>query len=484
MKKAISYRYICSVILLLTVAIFLFVLRYSTPLLGDDIGGLVKNNPDSYLDDYVSSEECTLDLDFSFTTTFGNAITSYQLWWGRMSKYLLVPLVKFIFTFPDGVNWVLFSIYITAMAMIMFLLIIKTIWSSAEEALDSPMKLLLLGLLVFYIPSYSYAYMTRILMYTFTNIYVFSLILYLWLYCLIRKNLVRKTNPTVISLIGINIVGLLAGFSHEVNGVLFGIILLIQLIRYFLEQKDKKEKFQYQKFFLYIGFVIGYCGCFFAPGNFNRAGQSHESTLQSISLWNRIGNSVYIHAFIAYKLFIIPIVIIPLCLIAFVVLLKYKQLTIREIMRSVMSNIEWFLAFAASAIIWGVCPRVVNYGMLATNAILIIGAMKVLNELQGKISALSGEKSRNLCTALAMFILIALIGSHYLEVSEVWGIAGEWRTAVLEARAAGLEEVIVPAYPEDLDYRFFDIQNINNQGAFDKTIYKVVYGTHILIEKQ
>ena len=44
-----------------------------------------------------------------------------------------------------------------------------------------------------------------------------------------------------------------------------------------------------------------------------------------------------------------------------------------------------------------------------------------------------------------------------------------------------MEEVLMPAYPEGLDSRFYDLNAINSQGRYDKIACRIVYGTHVVI---
>ena len=66
-------------------------------------------------------------------------------------------------------------------------------------------------------------------------------------------------------------------------------------------------------------------------------------------------------------------------------------------------------------------------------------------------------------------------------MSAVHQVANEWRGNLYLARKVGMEEVLMPAYPEGLDSRFYDLNAINSQGRYDKIACRIVYGTHVVI---
>lgn len=487
MEKTSIYRNSCSIIMIIILAVFLFLLRYDVPLYGDDIGGLVSNNPDStYIDGRVVEGECRLNVDYSFRMTWNRLVDSYLQWNGRVISKAVMPLVRWMFSLPDGISWMLFSLYIMAMELILLLLAVQTICGSMKSSMNAPAVVLLTAVLVYLVPSYSYAYMTRLVMYTFTNIYVISVILYLCFYILIRQKLGQTDEaPGVRSLIGINAVGLLAGLSHEAYGVIFGAVLLTQLVRFWLE---KRRKISIRYLFMYIGYLVGFCICFFAPGNFNRAAQSHESTLRTVPLIQRLANSIYIHAFVAYKVWIVPVVVLPVLMIAIVVLLKKRIFTLKEVIRTFTDNLEWFLGFAMSAVTWGLVARVVNYGLLAANVLLVIGVIRVVRAwwLNAAERVMAGEewleRARQVLAGLSIVVVLTMIAVNYPELMTVHRTADIWREHIRLARETGIEEITVPAYPADANPKFYDVAPINDQNRYDMIAYRVVYGTRVVIE--
>ena len=509
-KKSYLYRNLCSGLIIAILALFLFLLRYDVPLYGDDLGELVANNPDStYIDDRIVEGECTLDLDFSVSKSWDKLTYAYLMWNGRVVTKLVTPLVRVIFSLPDGMNWVLFSLYITVFLLFLHLMAVCIICGSFKEGIRNPAVVLLTAILIFYLPSYSYAYMTRLIMYTFTNIYVVSVILYLAFYVVIRRVYVNRadlraegrtdsgryglqtaeasgteTALTGKRLVGINLLGLLAGLSHEAYGVIFGMVLLIQLARFWLVSH---RKISIRSLFMYAGYFVGFCICFFAPGNFNRAQQSHESTLYTVPLTERLFNSIYIHAFVAYKVWILPAIVLPLLIILLAVLIRKKILTVKDILMAFLNNLEWFAGFAMSAITWGLVARVVNYGMLAANVILVIGVTRILRELWIHAAGRMMEGDRMLervhmaAAGLSAAVVVFMAVCNYADMSAVHQVANEWRGNLYLARKAGMEEVLMPAYPEGLDSRFYDLNAINSQGRYDKIACRIVYGTHVVI---
>ncbi|MCM1124798.1 MAG: DUF6056 family protein [Eubacterium sp.] len=501
------YRNFCSILIMMAIGFFLFLLRYDAPLGGDDVGGLVLNNPDShYLDDRVVVGECELDPDYSLHTTWTRIVKLYFTWDGRIVGRFMRAAVRMIFSLPDKAGWLLFSLYITLFLLIMLLVVVSAACGSIREGLKAPAVMLLAGVLLFYIPSYSYGYMTSLIMYTFTNIYVISVILYLLLYITIRRvyarTLVLQADEamrvaqgfdkpeaclTAGKFIGINLLGLLAGLSHEAYGVIFGAVLLTQMVRFWL-QNHRRISIRY--LFMYVGYLVGFCICFFAPGNFNRAQQSHEAPLHTVPLLTRLFNSFYIHAFVAYKIWIVPIIVLPVLLVLFIVLLRKKVLSVKDVWAAVVNNLEWFLGFIMSAITWGLVSRVVSYGMLAANVMLIIGVIRTFHELwllvTERIMAEKKERRmesiQNFLAGLSVLAVIFLAAGNYSDMSAAHQTAKEWRESILKARVTGAEEITVPAYPEDLDTRFYELDEINDRDKYDRAMYRVVYDTHVVIK--
>lgn len=478
-----------------SLAVFLFLLRYDVPLQGDDVGWLVTNNPDdTYLDGRIVEEPCTLNLDYSLSATWEKIKSAYVTWDGRVTARAIAPLIRWIFSLPDGINWTLFSLYIASVVLVLYLFVVQAVCGSFKAGINAPELLLITGALLFFVPSYSYAYMTRILMYVFTNIYVVSVILYLGFYRLIGQAFERTSGSrqtggkelTAGRLIAINAVGLTAGLSHEAYGVIFGTVLLTQLIRFWLENH---RKISIRYLLLYVGYLLGFCICFFAPGNFNRAAQSHESTLRTVSLLQRLFYSIYVHTFVAYKVWIVPVVVIPVLVTAMIVGLHKRLLTWKELLAAVFHNLEWFLGFAMSAVTWGLVARVVNYGMLAANVLIIIGVLRVLCEWGKRVAGrLSTEPKRTgmirrISTAVSLAVVLAMIIGTGSEFMAVHRTANVWRENIGKARKAGMEEIAVPAYPANLNPKFYEPQVINYQNSYNKQAYRVVYGTRIVVEQ-
>lgn len=496
------FRIFCSLFIISAFAMFLFLLRYDTPLYGDDVSALVKNDPDNtYVDDRVAEGACTLKSDFSVKTFWDNLCRSYLTWTGRMMALFLSPMVRIIFFLPDGINWVIFTLYIMGMLLTLLILTACAICGNWKDSVKAPVVALLTGILLFYIPSYSYAYMTRLIMFMFADIYVVSVIFYLAFYMVIRRVYERHAELLQISgstvpgksacatrtLIGANLLGLFAGLSHEAYGVIFGMVLLTQLIRFWLKNH---RRISIRYLFMYIGYIIGFCICFFAPGNFNRAAQSHESALHTVSLPVRIFNSIYIHAFVAYKIWIIPVIVLPGLVILFTILLKKRVLTVKDLMYVFLNNLEWFLGFGMSAIIWGMVARVVSYGLLLANVLLIIGVIRVIRELwelivsRTAVSEIILTKIQIISAGISVAAVVLLAVKCFPQISDVHQVADVWREDIKVARKEGMEEIVVPTYPEDLDYRFYDLTIINRQENYDKIATQVVYGTHVVLDNQ
>lgn len=483
------YEYICTgLVLMFFIGFFLFV-RYNSPLIGDDVGELVNEYPYyTYMDDYVPPAQKTLNMGYSPAVMWKELSFYYMKWNGRVSQYLLIPITRMILTDMNEIRWVVFAIYITTILICMYLCILRMVFGNLKKAFAVPLKTLLIGLLLFYVPTFSYAYMSRMFMYTFANIYGLAVILYM-LYCSgVRQRLERDDFSNVKRLVGLNLTGLLAGLSMEADGVVFGAVMLVQVIRYWM----KKKKIDLRCIVMYVGFVIGFCLCAFAPGLLNRSRSTHEAAMHTVPLIERMLKSIWIHLYAASRVFIVPAIGIPLAVFVVLFLLHQKKITIKELLAASGRHAEWFIAYMISALFWGVCPEVVIYGMLATNVVLVIGVFKVINEIQEMINCKGGTgKSsiswiRSVCMALSVLIPICMIGVKLPELRVVSATAKVWRDEIFAARELaenGQEpEIVLPRYPEDTDYRFFMTNFNNDQSMWDGEPYRLVYGVHIVLE--
>lgn len=180
----------------------------------------------------------------------------------------------------------------------------------------------------------------------------------------------------------------------------------------------------------------------------------------------------------------------PVLAILAIVLIGKKILTLKDILSAVMGNLEWFLGFGMSVLTWGLVPRVLNYGMLAANVVLVIGVIRVLLALGGVVTKrIEVQESRmesvqKLLAGFSIAAVVLLAVGRYPQMAAAHQVADVWRENIYLARKVGMEEITVPAYPEDLDSRFYDLDAINSQSRYDKAAYCVVYGTHVVIDGQ
>lgn len=243
-----------TIIILVSIFLMMLVLNLLTPLLADDY---------SY----------SLNLDKTKINSLMDVV-NYQWWhyfnWG--GRTVAHTIAQFFLLFPKVVFSIANSIIYVALIYLMYL----HIRGNRE---DKPLFLLLIHLgLWFILPVFG---QTCLWLIGSCN-YLWTTVIILWFLWIYRKN---KENLSIIKLIGIFLLGILAGWTNENTSAGLLVILLCYLIM--TKIPNKKEKISKLRIVGFFGALIGFAIMILAPGNYIRAEEIQDNTFILIKIIKR-----------------------------------------------------------------------------------------------------------------------------------------------------------------------------------------------------
>lgn len=246
-----------TIIILVSIFIMMLVLNLLTPLIADDY---------SY----------SLNLDKTKINSLMDVI-NYQWWhyfnWG--GRTVAHTIAQFFLLLP---KWV-FSITNTVVYIALIYLIYLHTKGEVKE--HKPLLLLLIHLgLWFLLPVFG---QTCLWLIGSCN-YLWTSVLILWFLWIYRKN---NLNTSMVKIIGMFLLGILAGWTNENTAAGLIVILIGYLI---LQKKVNKQKISKLQIFGLIGTVIGFVFMILAPGNFIRNAEFHDDTFIILKLIKRFVN--------------------------------------------------------------------------------------------------------------------------------------------------------------------------------------------------
>jgi hypothetical protein len=461
---------------LFIIFIFITIICYVRPPLGDDVLGQFANNSSFY------SDKVELNLGpriISIFDAFVEACNSYMNWGGRFIGYFLIGLSGILSHFFVAV----FSgLIITGIIFVSAIII----WGSLKKALEHPLVIIMLFLYLFYYhQSIGYT-----LMWTMISIYSVSLLLILC-YDLFYKKIIDMGNVEYKKsgriggggIIILNILGFFTGFTHEIFSVSFCvyvfIICLIEIIKY----KKNKVIFLY-----HIGLTIGTALCVLAPGNFQRAISVHDRSLfdpfitkfikvVKTHIFSMIGVKPYIPFLVSCFL----IIILAYECIFFISFRKKNIIFAERQSRAVWYCGTMLILLLVSFVLWSLVSYVPMYGLVFFNAFLMIFVFRFFN-ITHSISY--AEKKGGFLFIVNAVVTLFFI--TYLSIANVPWIASNfktklrWNDLVKYANDNELEQIEVPKFEEKYSNRF-NFYNYNNvKDEYTNEYYKEYYGTLVI----
>lgn len=454
---------ICVIIIGLFFVITSFFVYINEPI-GDDVLGMFDNALFLYLDE--------------FEYTIGSRITSlrqvieqlkliYLYWSGRMPGYTIMYIGRLT---PRFVT----SIITASIAIGICIFSLKIVYKDMRNGLKHILLFVIIWLAVFwYKQGLYYTYM-----WTLSSIYSTTPFFCLAYYALAFSDQKHKWNTRnkKVFLAGLQVLGLVAGWSHEVLSIT---MIVIVGIKWILDVKNKKVK--WYGLFMHSGLGIGYLLGFFAPGNFNRMHESHDQT--SINVLMRIINSIKIHINILKStsrgMCYLSVIIMILAIFALVRLFAKKGVK-GGIVLFLESNIQFIIGGIMSIIAWGLVNHVVSYGLDLWIIIVYIVLFQTIR-LGFEDICINTEWIQTMCGLILTLVVIVINAD---EVATYADVSLERRSRIREALEDNQEEVLVPAYPDTLSLYRYRLSHLNSQESYDTEYYRKYYGIHVIIDNE
>lgn len=466
--KAITYT--VSGMSIIFILLFIIFISYYREPLGDDVLSQFTNGGMYYIDGYKGGVGNQIN---DLPSLYESVKWNYLNWGGRIMGFTLLPLLSlFGHTFTAIITGICF-VYLILLAGLL-------IFNNTKELLKHPLVIILLFLFLYYLnPSINY-----LLMWTFTSIYIVSLILLGTYYYLFQKYFafynISFTNQNIILF---NILGFFAGFTHEVfSFTILSLILSLTL------KEIIKNKLPIRILFYHTGLLLGTILCISAPGNINRLSQSHDAIRMSqsfiIKLLLVVRTTIYaIIGANKISLFIFAILIA-------IILIKYtskntnnKNILLSFLKGSILAGpfiknnwIDIFLLFYVIGI-WGIFPYMGSYGsilFLFWLSVLIFKNIFIYNP--GAIDNLISKYENSLIGLLVVISIVSILCiQNYSWMSSMAKTTIERRIIIENAIKENDRYVNVPLYDDKYSNRF-NFYNYNNyKNSENKTEYYIKY---------
>lgn len=392
---------------------------------------------------------------------------NYQLWTGRIIGLILIPLLTiFGQQFTAIMSSVIYSLIVINVSFL--------IWDKGKnnfEILNHPLEIIFLHMIIFGLGKYM-GYMT---MWTFVSIYAVSALLYLMLLNSTVALCKTNFNNTFASVIGLNVLGLIAGLSHEVIGAVCILMILTECL---LIWKNNKHLI-YKILRNYFGLGVGYIICFTAPGNFNRMQQLHDSGIDRAYLI-KVKSSIWAHlAILPGNKYILGILIIVALLYFFYRTSPWKTGLLITLL---MNNYIYLLGMVFSIAIWGAASYVPSYGLLFYMCLVCIVLFRTYDDCCMRNIITANELISNIKRPIALMFCLMFLAYNAIWIASLITVTNERHCLIEAARYRGDEVVSVPQYPEIVNNVFTLGNYVNRQKEFDTEYYIKYFGVHILIE--
>lgn len=230
--------------------------------------------------------------------------------------------------------------------------------------------------------------------------------------------------------------------------------------------------------FRHTGFGIGYLFCFFAPGNFYRQAQSHDTVtltylerlntswlthVNALNLDKTGGRILLLFAILAYTVVVVMIA-------------QHNKSAIKAMLIDIVPLI---FGGGASVLVWAFGPRSTTYGM----ELWVLIVYSILLSCAKEIPFIcEWEKWFVISVACAITVMVLFVKSN---VNELWTYSRtsiERRSLIKEAVENNRKQVEVPRFDDRLSTEWYS-PSLNNQESYDTDYCIRYYGTHIIIQE-
>lgn len=359
-------------------------------------------------------------------------------------------------------------------ALIMFAIIYLTLYLSVRKSnkvIYCPVFFLLLFLANYWCRGFGvfYAYM-----FTMVHTYLWPILLGLLFYAIVERGSVFESTTEFKrgEFWLIQLLGFMAGFGHEIISLM---ILGAGMIKWYIGHCLKTRRLADLK--IYIGYMIGYSCCFFAPGNFRRANRPHDAITTTYS--DRLSEAIAQHYVAIMGSRECKSIFIGLLICAIVVIGLYTLRKQRDVIMEILLNhINFLLVAIISIPIWAFAPATPAYGTFLFSLLIYAFILSFATEIGRFIPCI--DRINVVGSIIIVIMFIAMYGGEIKSFSET---TLERRRLVAEAVDLNLSEVIVPRYSESLNRSRYLLSYLNDQKQYDTDYYIYYYGGVRLVIK-
>lgn len=454
--------------ILIPALLLFFVFAVSEPI-GDDILNHFDNGISLYLDNepHVIGERVT-----SLTQVFRAVAHTYLTWSGRVTGYLFMDSIALI---PP----LLRAAIMVFVFVCIILLALRLVYGNVKQVLYHPAAMVTLFLaLYWYKPGGEY---TR--MWTMCSVYSIPLLLCLLYYNLSRDWGQGPTNRR--QKICLTLLGIAAGLSNEIFGAVLIVMLGVDWLKGLLSKTSK-----WTALFRHTGLGIAYLFCFFAPGNFNRMQQSHDQTIYTISLFDRLQSSLSQHKTALHPTWdILFWVFLSLCFLAALSFLSdcFSLGLPASLKKFLSKNLSFLIGGLISILAWGFVSYVPSYGVDQWICLVYITLLQTIHT--GTLSSYLRTRGyrrqmRIASTVAALGLCFLFLRGGHAWLKSYTTVAMERQELIETALEQHQSEVIVPRYPKSASHPLIYLGYINEQQLYDRDFVIEYWGTHIIISDQ
>jgi hypothetical protein len=455
-------KYFFGILTIVVIFIFISVICYIRPPLGDDVLGMFTNGVSYYsiesknIDGGASIGKRVETIADSFIVLYNN----YKYWSGRAIGAFLISLPSI---WGEIFTALLSGIIITSVILAAGILI----YGSLKSSLKHSCALIIIFLSTYYFhPGISFS-----IMWTMISIYSVSILFILCYLIFFRKIIYSEGNIDRLKIILFNVLGFFTGLTHEIYTVSLCFYLLFLSIF-----GVKIHAVKLKSIFCHIGLILGTAFCVFSPGNFARMKSPHDVRIFNPWIMKAKG-AVLTH--IVSLVGVYPRVPFFVLLMAFIfmvytIIMVYRHIKIKVILDKHIREIM-FVSFLPvmliiSLLLWSLVSYTPFYGMLLLNIFVFVFIFSTINIFTNYISVHLFDGNNIFAVIFCCFLIF---------VNRPWIISNfrtriEWNRLIKHANADKLKEVHVPKFDEKYSNRF-NFYNYNNDEKEFRTDYYMKY---------
>lgn len=447
---------IISVVSILTMALFFFTIVRYRPWIGDDVLHCFTGGISCYI-----TGKLNLGERFnSFSQVLDHAKEYYMSWGGRLLTGITDPLLV--------MGGKTFSAIITVLTFIGILLAgLRLVYKSLGEVLLHPLSIICVGAIcLFYNTTMGYSIM-RVMV----DLYGFSFLLYLILINLNNDCLNIKNETSWKMFIFMNVIGFLAGISHELLGAWFIFQLLFKTL---IVKKNIKKLFIHCKYF--GGLFLGYIICFVAPGNYVRAKHMHEVGLKS-PIVDRLVGSINVHCSILFHYEAIGKYIFMAMFLTAIIAVVF--LGFKHQYKFISLIVEKAFYVFVSIILWTLVASTPQRGVYGAMLYVLLMLVEVIYEAERQFAT-----RKYIIISVASLILFVTVLCDCCSWIPSMARQAQNRERLIEEAVENHEaEVHVPVFSEECNREIFFKSDVDSQSEYDWIYYTRMYGVHVILEE-